>query len=165
MAQRIAAMLVDGGWDVLPEYSFNHYGERGVVDIVAWHPDTRMLLIVEVKTELVDVHDLLATTDRRRRIVPRLVAERGWVPAAVSTWVVVAESRTSRRRVAEHATLLRAAFPQDGRQVRFWVRDPRAACHALWFLPDPRGTEVGPGSSPGKRVRPRAPSVAGRDGP
>jgi len=27
------------GWEAAAEYSFNHYGERGSVDVLAWHRD------------------------------------------------------------------------------------------------------------------------------
>lgn len=42
------------GWTWRPEVSFSIYGERGVIDILAWHAATRSLLIIELKTELVD---------------------------------------------------------------------------------------------------------------
>jgi transcriptional regulator with XRE-family HTH domain len=43
------------GWDVVAEYSFNRYGDRGAVDVLAWHAARRALLIVEVKTKLLDL--------------------------------------------------------------------------------------------------------------
>ena len=80
MAETVTRRLVELGWEVRPEVSFSHFGERGVVDLVAWHGASRSLLLVELKTELVDLGDLLATMDRRRRLAtvirrgPRLVA-------------------------------------------------------------------------------------------
>lgn len=35
LVERVAAHLRASGWLVLVEYSFNHYGERGSVDVVA----------------------------------------------------------------------------------------------------------------------------------
>lgn len=136
MAERLAAILVAAGFEVRPEASFNHFGERGVVDLVAWHPQHRMLLLVEIKTELVDVSDLLTVTDRRRRLAKVIAGERGWVPVAIAQWVVLDDGRTNHRRVAEHHSLLRAAFPADGRAVVRWLADPREPLDALWFLPD-----------------------------
>ena len=83
-----------------PEVSFSIYGERGVIDILAWHPGRRALLIIELKTDIVDVNDLAGSADRRRRLAPKIVAERGWDPVTVSVWVIVAPGRTNRRRVA-----------------------------------------------------------------
>ena len=59
------------GWTARPEVSFGIYGERGVVDILAWHAERRALLVIELKTEIVDVGELLGTLDRKRRLGPR----------------------------------------------------------------------------------------------
>ena len=83
LAERVVSLLQAAGWIVIVEYTFSHYGERGSVDIVGWHPAARHLLIVEIKTRLLDI-DLLSTLDRKARLVPQLLArERGWEPAAV----------------------------------------------------------------------------------
>jgi hypothetical protein len=57
-----------GGWDVEAEVSFSIYGERGVIDVLAWHAATRTLLVIELKTEIVDVNSLLGQVDRYRRL-------------------------------------------------------------------------------------------------
>lgn len=136
MAERLTAMLVAAGWDVRPEASFNNFGERGVVDLVAWHPRHRTLLLIEIKTELVDPSGLLAATDRRRRLANIIARDSGWKPGVVAQWVVIADGRTNQRRVAEHRALLRAAFPADGRSIAGWLADPTKPLDALWFLPD-----------------------------
>ena len=159
MAERLAAMLARADWEVRPEASFNHFGERGVVDLVAWHPQRRMLLLVEIKTELVDVSDLLAVTDRRRRLGGVIARERDWTPDAVAQWVVLDDGRTNQRRVAQHRTMLRAAFPADGRAIPGWLSDPGEPLNALWFLPDANGsgarrTAAGPNRVPTRRAKP-----------
>jgi transcriptional regulator with XRE-family HTH domain len=40
-------------WVLAPEVSYSIYGERGVIDILAWHPGRRALLIIELKTDIV----------------------------------------------------------------------------------------------------------------
>lgn len=136
MAERVTSMVVEAGWIVRPEASFNHFGERGVVDLVGWHAATRTLLLIEIKTELVDPSGLLATTDIRRRLANVIARESGWGPGVVAQWVVLADGRTNQRRVAEHRALLRAAFPADGRAIAGWLANPGASLDALWFLPD-----------------------------
>ena len=123
-------------WALAPEVSYSIYGERGVIDIVAWHPGRRALLIIELKTDIVDVNELVGSADRRRRLARAIVADRGWDPATVSVWVIVAPSRTNRRRIAMHRTMLRAAFPSDGRTVHGWLRNPVGAISALSMWPD-----------------------------
>ena len=136
MTERVAKLLIDAGWEVKPEVSFSHFGERGVVDLVARHAPSAELLLVELKTEIVDVNDLLATTNRRHRLAPVIAQSCGWEYSTVSQWIVVLQSRTNQRRLADHRTAIRAAFPVDGRSVRGWIDHPREPIAAFWFLPD-----------------------------
>jgi hypothetical protein len=46
-----------------------------------------MLLVIELKTEVVEVSGLLGTMDQRRRLASEIGARFGWKPVAVSTWV------------------------------------------------------------------------------
>ena len=140
------------GWLFEPEVSFSIYGERGIIDILAWHPGRRMLLVIELKTEVVEVSGLLGTMDQRRRLAREIGARFGWKPLAVSTWVVVADSRTNRRAVSAHANVLRAKMPVDGRGIGKWLRDPASRVDALSFLPDRHGVTVGRPLAPVKRV-------------
>src|SRR5215203_4511675 len=55
----VAATLTSLGWQVQPEVSYAVFGERGSIDILAWHPETRTLLVVEVKTELTSIEETL----------------------------------------------------------------------------------------------------------
>ncbi len=140
------------GWVVEPEVSFSIFGERGVIDILAWHPTSRILLVIELKTEVVDINELLGTLDRKRRLAWAIARERGWDPVAVSTWVAIAESRTNRRVVATHAAVLRAKLPIDGRTVRGWLRRPVSSIDALSFLPHVQGAHIAVDLAPVRRV-------------
>ena len=121
-------------WVALPEVSFAIYGERGVIDILAWHAPTRSLLVIELKTELADIQATLGTFDRKVRLARAIAKERGWDAKTVSAWLVVADGSTNRRRVAAHSATLRAALPDDGPAVRAWLRQPVAQVRALSFL-------------------------------
>jgi hypothetical protein len=144
------------GWSMEPEVSFSIYGERGIIDVLAWHPVRRILLVIELKTELVDVNELMGSVDRKRRLAIEIARQRGWDPVSVSTWVVIAEGRTNRRAVAAHAATLRAKFPTDGRSVARWLRRPEGRMHGLGFLPYVSGGTVSRPVTPIRRVRRRA---------
>src|SRR5574337_1079118 len=145
-----------GGWELTPEVSFAIYGERGVIDILAWHAASRTLLVIELKTEIVDVQGMLGTFDRKVRLAPRMAAERGWRPRTVAGWLIVAHSTTNRRRIAAHRTMLRAALPLDGRLMRGWLRLPAGPVRALSMWSVARPGSTGSTLAPTKRVgRPR----------
>jgi transcriptional regulator with XRE-family HTH domain len=144
------------GWESFTEVTFAIYGERGVIDILAWHAPSRSLLIIELKTALGDPQALTATMDRRIRLARRIAAERGWDPLTISSWVVFAESPTNRRHVAAHAVLLRGRWPEGGREMRAWLENPRGTIHALSVFSDVRrGNRIGATVTP-RRVRRRA---------
>jgi len=124
-------------WVSAPEVSFAIYGERGVIDILAWHERTRSLLVIEIKTELVDLQATLGTLDRKVRLASQIAQQRGWDPVTVGAWLVVAEGSTNRRRIQRHATLLRTALPDDGPMLRAWLRRPSGPLRALSFLAAP----------------------------
>lgn len=136
------------GWLVVPELTFSVYGQRGSIDLLAFHPRYEALLIVELKTAIVDVQELLSTFDRKRRLAIRLAAQRGWKARHVGAWVIVTDGATTRRRVRQHEGLLRAALPFDGRRMRAWLREPSesVAGLAFWsgFHPAHRKHESGP---------------------
>jgi transcriptional regulator with XRE-family HTH domain len=146
-------------WVAEPEVSFSIWGERGSVDILCWHAPTASLLVVELKTELVDVNDLLATLDRKRRLAAEIASSRGWRPSLVGSWVVMADSRTNRRAVAGHAGVLRAKLPVDGRSVAGWLRRPSGPLNALSFLPSVQGVNLRADPAPVRRVNPPGRSV------
>ena len=118
-------------WILAPEVSYAIYRERGVVDIVAWHPGKRAVLVIELKTDIVDVNQLVGKVGEKARLIGKIVRDRGWDPLTVSTWVIVASGRTNRARLAAHQAVLRAAFPSDGRAIRAWLSDPVGQMSAL----------------------------------
>lgn len=143
------------GWELAPEVSYASYGERGVIDILAWHAPGRLLLVIELKTEIVDVNELLGRLDQKRRLAPKVGRERGWDPAAVSVWLVVAEGSTNRRRVSAHASVMRAALPADGRSMPAWLRAPAGSIAALSFWSNAQAVGTKQGFAAVRRVRRR----------
>jgi hypothetical protein len=133
--------------------TFSHFGERGVIDILAWHAETRSLLIVELKTELVDPQGLVATMHRRVRLGPKIAAEQGWRPVTISSWVIVRSSRTEKRRLRQHQAILRHAFPADGRSMRRWMPRPQGSIAALSFWTDVTPGGLRHATRPVRRVR------------
>lgn len=153
--QRVARLLAGTPWLVVPETTFAIYGERGVIDILAFHPPTGALLIVELKSEIVDIQQLMTAVDRYRRLAPKVARERGWQVQSVSVWAAVRDTKSNRRRAAEHAAVLRVAFPHDGRSVRRWLRAPSGTMAALSFIADAAGRPGAASSSGVRRVRRR----------
>jgi transcriptional regulator with XRE-family HTH domain len=140
-------------WVLVPEATFSIYGERGAMDLLAWHPGRRAVLVIELKTEIVDVNELLGTFDRKRRLAANVAAERGWSPIVVGAWLVVSASTTNRRRARAHATMLSSALPDGRATLQRWLVDPVGSVSALSFWSGSRQEGVKPRSGTIRRVR------------
>jgi len=119
-----AGFLRHTGWDVRAELSFNLYGDRGRYDLLAFHRIAGALLVVEVKTSIGDMQDLLGRLDVKVRVAGRVAQEQGWRPTAVVPFLVLADSSTSRRHVRTHPALF-ARFASDRRVALAWLRRPQ----------------------------------------
>jgi transcriptional regulator with XRE-family HTH domain len=143
------------GWTFRPEVSFSFYGDRGVVDIVAWNERVQALLLVELKTEIVDVGEVLGTLDRRHRLGAQIGAQLSWRPAVIGSALLIGDSRVNRNRVRAHAATFRAGLPDDGRRLRGWLREPVSELRALTFVSNARHGGVRSAFSAPRRVRAR----------
>jgi transcriptional regulator with XRE-family HTH domain len=151
-----------GGWTTEVEWSFNRFGERGSIDVLAWHPVHAAVAIVEVKTRIVDLQDLLATLDRKVRIAREVLpGERGWRPASMARILVVPATSTSRDAVDRHEATFTATLPGRTVETRRWLKAPIGDLRSIWFV---RGTSPGGapfvGPAAGQRVRPQPRSSA-----
>ncbi len=136
IVDRIVRILAADQWLCVTEASFNIAGERGSIDILAWHPASKATVVIEVKSVVPDVQATLVTLDRKARLGERIARERGWETRGVSRVLVIREDRTARRRIDAHAATFATAFPDRARAVRRWIArpDPRAGIAGLWFL-------------------------------
>jgi transcriptional regulator with XRE-family HTH domain len=169
LVESVVRVIVELGWEARAEVSFSRNGERGFIDILAWHAATRTLLVIEVKTEIVDVGELLGTFDRKRRLAADIAREMGWQPNLVCGALIVKATRTNRRRIAEHRATIRTQLPGDGRRFRTFLRQPRAETFAVAFWSNEQPGVVRPRRTGVRRVR-RANSCSaglppGRRGP
>jgi transcriptional regulator with XRE-family HTH domain len=134
--ERAATSLRSQGWLTAVEVSFNHYGDRGRVDVLAYHPPTACVLVAEVKSAVGDVQETLGRIDVKVRL--------GTDPRCFGRLDRCAGGRASadRHRIAHRAAhpVLFARFSMLGRAAQTWLRRPKLPPPSglLWFveLPD-----------------------------
>jgi transcriptional regulator with XRE-family HTH domain len=161
LVEILVRLLQDLGWEVATEVSFNTFGERGAIDILAFHPGTRTLLVIEVKTVVPDLGGMLATLDRKVRLASKISRERGWEAVVVSRLLVLPEDSTARRRVSQHQATFANAFPARNVEVNAWLRAPSGRLSGLMFLSTARGAsrrQPTRAQTAGPRPRPRTTS-------
>jgi transcriptional regulator with XRE-family HTH domain len=144
IVEYVVKHLRELGWEVIVEYGFNHYGDRGSVDVLAWHPGTRTLLIVEVKSILTDLQATFTSFATKVRVVPALVRrEFGWNAAHVGRLLVMPGSTANRSVVTNHVATFETLFPRRMPSLRTWLRKPDGPVAGVWFLAtSPGGTRT-----------------------
>jgi transcriptional regulator with XRE-family HTH domain len=134
LVEQVVQLLRANGWEVVPELTFSVYGERGSIDVLAWHPGHRALLVVEVKSTVADMQAMLAGIDRKLRLAPGLATERGWVVRHTSRLLVLPGDSTARRRIDAHAATVSQVLPLRTVAVRRWMRKPEGPMGGVLFL-------------------------------
>ena len=183
LVEQVVARLASRRWEVAVEYTFSKFGERGSVDVIGWRAAERALVIVEVKSELDDMQNMLSVLDRKVRLVPPLVAtDRGWTAAVVGVILVLPEGSTFRDGVARFQATFAAALPSRAVEIRSWIAQPGpSSLRGTWFFRlsgsstrmegrgGPRrirvtkGSAIAPGSCPiNRELRTKPVVVAGR---
>ncbi len=122
-------------WEVEVEFTFNVFGDRGSVDILGWHPATRTLLIIEVKSRFTDLQAMLVSLARKLRVVPDAAREaRGWDAAQVGRVVVAYGSAENRAVLARFASTFDTALPARATEIRRWLRNPGGPLSGVWLM-------------------------------
>ena len=135
LVAEVVLLLEALGWQTAVEATYSEFGERGSIDVLATRAADRVVLIVEVKSEITSLEATLRQLDPKVRLASRIVADRyGWRPAAVGRLLVVEATMTNRRRVASLRTVLDRAFPIRSVEARRWLARPSGTCSALLFV-------------------------------
>lgn len=158
----VTELLIALGWIVQIEVSFAVFGERGSIDVMAWHSATGTLGIGEVKTEIASVEETLRRHDVKVRLGASVASERfGWRPRTVVRLLIAPDSSTVRRRIGRHEVIFRRAYPVRGTALRAWLRQPTPIAGGLLFLSPTQGARGIRHPLARKRVR-RSPASSGR---
>ncbi len=154
MVDQVVRRLATLGWEAMIEFSFNDFGDRGSVDVLAWHAERRALLVIETKSRLANLQETCRSLDTKARVVPRMAAQaRGWRAAVVGVVLVLQESSRERAAVARREAIFSTSFPVRALELREWFRRPDRPVRGLWFLRNATTSCVEHGTKAGKRVR------------
>ena len=133
------------GWERIDaEVTFNDFGDRGSFDLFAPQPETRSVVVGEVKSAWGSLEETLRSLDVKARLAPKLAEERfGFRPVNLAVLLIFPAERNARRIAERHAAILDAAFPARTVEVRKWLRAPAGKVRGLWFVTDVRPDEHG----------------------
>lgn len=158
----LVGMLRSRGWTTAAEVTFNHYGDRGSIDVLALHPATRTALVVEVKTEITSAEETMRRLDVKVRLGVGLARERFGLPVTRAVpLLAILDSTANRHRVERLAPVLVPAFPNRSSDLRRWLTNPGTPAGGLLFVGVSRGRNGGAGKSGPHRVRGRERTARG----
>jgi transcriptional regulator with XRE-family HTH domain len=131
----MAARLRADGWHARVEVTYASGRSAGSIDILAWHPARRALLVIEIKTEIPSAEATFRKLDEKGRVAVAVARERfGWAASTVSRLLVIEDTSTNRRRVRSAEALFASALPTARAEVRRWLRDPQRSLDGYLFL-------------------------------
>lgn len=110
------------GWIIRREVEVIHARSHGWIDLLAFHPLTRTLVIVEIKTRLDDLGAIERQVAWYERSVRDVVPMYRWRPSSVSSWLLLLESEEVEAAVQQRREVLRSAFPSRAVEMREVVR-------------------------------------------
>jgi transcriptional regulator with XRE-family HTH domain len=103
--------LTSSGWLVEREVEIGSDRSRGWIDILAFHPESGMLLIIEVKTEVHDLGAIERSLSWYRREALRAARRLGWEPRSIGSALLILQSRVNDDRSIASSHAFATGFP------------------------------------------------------
>ena len=135
VARRLAAQ----GWIVRREVIIGARDRPGWIDILAFDPVSRVLLVIEIKTEIADLGGLERQLGWYQREAKRACRDLDWSPTVVVPCAFALATGANDDRMRANAESLRQVFPLRWRELMRIVRGESPATDG-WGLAmiDPR---------------------------
>lgn len=113
-------------WHVATEVPIGHPIPKGWIDLLAYRPIDRALLIAELKGDLPDVGELQRQVGFYARAAASVAGPMGWRFERLAVVVLALDSDAIAERVAANHRLIGRAFPGRVADLEAWVKSPEA---------------------------------------
>jgi transcriptional regulator with XRE-family HTH domain len=113
----VARRLRKAGRQVATEVEIGGDRSRGWIDILAFHPVTRLVLVIEIKTEIRDLGAIERTLGWYERESWAAARRRGWRPSQSVGALMVLASTANDERFRQNADALAYGFPMRAREL------------------------------------------------
>ena len=109
--------LEAAGWHVAREVEVVHGRHHAWIDLLAFHPATRTLLIVECKTRAEDAGAIERQVTWYERVAMEQARALGWEAVRTMTWLLVLASDEAETDLARHREAFATSFPRRAREM------------------------------------------------
>jgi transcriptional regulator with XRE-family HTH domain len=136
----VASRLKRDGWQASTEVEIGGDRSRGWIDVLAYNPVSRQLVVIEVKTEIRDLGAIERTLGWYEREAWAAARRLGWRPRQVIGCLLLLATDANEARVADNRATLKTGFPIRATSLRQVVSEPMPAPPGLraMALIDPR---------------------------
>lgn len=113
----VAKMLRQAGWEVATEVEVGGDRSRGWIDVLAYHPVTRWLLVIEIKTEIHDLGAIERSLGWYEREAVIAARRMGWRPGRSIGCLLLLASGANDARASANRESMDVGFPVRARQL------------------------------------------------
>lgn len=118
---RLAAYVATGlrrtGWEVRTEVEVGGDRSRGWIDVLAWHPRNRVLLVVELKTEIHDLGQIERSLGWYERESRAIAFRERWRPGQIVGCLLILATAANDARVVANRAAIEGGFPVRARHL------------------------------------------------
>jgi transcriptional regulator with XRE-family HTH domain len=107
----VVSRLRRSGWLTASEVEIGGDRSRGWIDVLAIHPETGLLLVIEIKTEIRDLGAIERSLGWYERAAWTAARRLGWHPARSTGCRLLLATRANDQRVVENREAFAAGFP------------------------------------------------------
>ena len=107
----VGRRLERSGWLVAREVEVGGGRSRGWIDVLAFHPPTGLLLVIEVKTELHDLGQVERTLGWYEREAWAAARRLGWRPRRVYSTLLLLATEANEQRLRSNREAIDTGFP------------------------------------------------------
>ncbi len=129
MSAHVARRLRREGWHVAVEVEVGGNRSRGWIDILAYHPGTRILLVIELKTEIVDIGAIQRSFSWYGREAWQAARRQGWRPERAVGCLLLLATEANDDRARANRDVLDLEFPGRAAGLTQLVRGRASRCH------------------------------------
>jgi transcriptional regulator with XRE-family HTH domain len=120
----VARRLEHSGWAVATEVAAGDARWRGFIDVLAFHPSDRVMLVNEVKVDFDDVGGVDRQLGAYESHAWGAAHELGWRPRAMIGALLLLATDANDRRLAEHRSYMDRRFRLRASALADFIADP-----------------------------------------
>jgi transcriptional regulator with XRE-family HTH domain len=126
------------GWQVRQEIEIEGRSSHGWIDVLAYEPLRRAVLVCEIKTALPDFGEVQRQLAWYQHAASEVARAAGWQSQSITATLLVLATHDNDARIRANQDLVREAFPVRAIELERWLAAPEHGAATALALIDPR---------------------------